>query len=258
MGTIALIAAMLKLHLVTMRSYWFNTVAQIGSVYVIFLMIFMGARSLTGGDEAFGDTLSGIVVGSMVFTFLLVAFAQVSNLLMEDALQGTLEHIAMSPLGLTRVMLCRVSTSLVPGLVVTLLVVLLMMASTGKWLHLRLETVVPLLLLTASGLVGVGFALGGMAILIKRIQGIFDAMNLLVGALVVISVETLWFVKFLPVAWGTTLIKRVMIQDLSIVEIPVADLAFLLANSAAYFAIGIGVFRLCEARARERGVLGHY
>lgn len=87
-----------------------------------------------------------------------------------ELLKGTLEQLAMSPLGFGRVLLSRLAAAFLFDLLVMLLFLLLMMASTGKWLHLDLLSLLPLLLLTMAGVLGIGFIMGGLALVFKQIQ----------------------------------------------------------------------------------------
>ncbi len=52
-----------------------------------------------------------------------------------------------------------------------------MMATTGKWMNLDFVSLVPLLAITLLGAYGFGFALGGLALVFKRIQALFQIMQ---------------------------------------------------------------------------------
>jgi len=70
--------------------------------------------------------------------------------------------------------------------------------------------------------------------------------------------DTMPWVKFLPVTWGVHLIGRVLIGGQSLYAMPFLDVALLAAISATYFLIGYALFKRLEGVARDRGLLGHY
>lgn len=249
---------MLKRHVLELRAYSFDTLMSLLVAYMFFLMIFVGAWASLGDQATFGRTLTQVVVGLMVWMMALQAFIEVASRISTEAVQGTLEQLAMAPLGLRNVLLCRALAMSVIQLGYVLVFLLLMMATTQQWLHLDLFSLVPLLLLTVLSVQGLGFAMGGITLIYKRTSSTFGLWQFIFIALLAIPVEKAEFLVFLPLAWGAHLIQRVMIDGVSILAIPAGDLAILVVNSGLYLAAGLLVFRLFERKARERGVLGHY
>lgn len=258
MTAVIVMQAMLKRYALETRQYAFNTVMGLVVAYMFFFMIFVGAWA-TGGDQAgFGQTVSGVVVGLMVWLLALSAFSDVAGRLTTEASQGTLEQLAMSPVGLGRVVVYRAFSQFFIQLATVLVFLFLMMATTGRWLHLDFPSLLPLLVLTVAGAQGVGLAMGGLTLLFKRTAATFGLLQFVFIALLAVPPEKLSTMRYLPLSWGTHLIRRVMIEGVSLLQIPVGDLLFLAANGAAYFGIGYGIFRICERIARDRGMLGHY
>lgn len=257
-ATFVLLMAMFKKYWIELRRYSFNTLSSLVAIYLLFLLIFYGARGFAGGNPAFGETLSGLVVGFMVWLFALYAYSELSWVLLQEAQQGTLEQLSMSPVGLGRVLLSRIAASMVYHLLIVTAFLFLMMASTGKWLNLDILSLLPLMLMTISGVLGIGFIMGGLALVFKQVQASFQILQFLFVALIAAPPDKFPFVKFLPLSWGTRLIAKVMIGNTSILEIPPGDLLFLLVNSVFYFSLGYAFFKLFERMARNRGLLGHY
>ncbi len=258
MRTLVMLKAMFKRYAIELRRYAFNTLSMLVSFYLVFLMVFWGARTFVGGSAQFGDTLAGIIVGFTVFYLTIYAYAELSWVLVQEAQQGTLEQLSMSPLGFGRVLLARIFAALAfrVGIMVVLLVA--MMATTGRWLSFDLPTVIPLLVLTVASAQGLGFLMGGLAIVFKQIQAALGILQFLFFALIAAPVDTFPAVKYLPLAWGTDLLGRAMIDGTSLLGLPAADVALLVGNATVYFGGGFAVFKLFERVARNRGLLGHY
>jgi ABC-2 type transport system permease protein len=253
-----LYGASLRWRVIEFRRYAFDTLSSVLSIYGFFVVIFLGAKLFGGDRPGFGHTLEGVVVSYALWAFTILSLGSLTFELTQEATEGTLEQLGMSPFGLVRVLLARVASSLVVYFVVWSGLLLVMMTTTGKWLNLDVVSVVPLLFVTLVGMIGVGFVLGGQAIVFKRIQNALQIYQILIIALVVVPADRVTVIKFLPLGWGTHLLQRVLVDGDSIFELGAGDLLFLVANSLFYFLGGIAVFRLFERAARERGLLGHY
>lgn len=258
MRTAVLYGAWLRRNFIEVRRYYFDTLSGLLTIYAFFVVLFFGARLFGGSNPNFGDTLSGMVVSYGIWAMAMFSLSSLTFELTQEAQLGTLEQLSMSPFGLPRVFVARVFTNVVVyfGMFVLLLVV--MMATTGKWLNLSPVSTLPLLLITLLGVIGVGFVLAGIAIVFKRVQNAIQIYQVALIGLIIAPIDRLPALKYLPLSWGSELMRRVMVDDASIFRMPVADLTFLLANSAVYFAAGLGVFKLFERSARDKGLLGHY
>lgn len=258
MSSLVVVGAQFRRTFVEFRRYAFETVSGIVTLFGFFVMLFLGARAVGQQIPGFGDTLSSIVVAYAVWSFAVGAYQNLVNAIVMEAQQGTLEQLAMSPFGLVRVLFGHVAAGLVFNFGVVTVLLLLMMSVSGQWLNIDLLSVVPLAFVTVIGIVGVGFGIGGLAVVFKRIQSALQIALVVLIALVAVPAESVPAVKYFPLAWGTTLLRRVMVDGASILSMPPGDLLFLLANSAGWLALGVGVFKILEGVARDRALLGHY
>ena len=258
MSTAVLYGTLLRRSLIEFRRYVFDTLSGLISIYGFFLVIFFGAK-IFGGDQAgFGESIEGVVVSYGMWAITMFALGSLTYDLTQEAQLGTLEQLGMSPFGLVRVLIARAFTSLASYIVMWVGLLVVMMATTGRWLNIDVLSVVPLLAVTIVGVIGVGFVLASFAIVFKRVQQVLQIYQVLFIGLVVVPPDDVPFMKYLPLSWGTHLMSRVMVDDASIFGMPPGDLLFLVLNSAAYFIFGIAIFKRFEGAARQRGLLGHY
>lgn len=152
--------ALLKRNWLSLLRYPFNLIASLAVLYLVFLLIFYGAKALIGGQPTFGETLSGIVVGFLIWYLVLMAFSDLASDLIREAQQGTLEQLYMSPSGFGWVIISHLCSSLILNLWIVSFLLLLMMAGSGRWLHLDVGSIVPLLLLTVTGSTASASSLG--------------------------------------------------------------------------------------------------
>lgn len=258
MDKLYLFKAVFKKNLIELRRYLFNTLSGLVTVYIIFLLIFFGAQAFIGGQPRFGNTLSGIVVGFFLWTFALNAYNEPSRALIQEAQWGTLEQLYMSPVGLGWVVLFQMISSFLVTLVFSMSFLFIMMATTGRFLHLDLLSIIPLILITLGAVYGVGFIMGGLALVFKRIESSFQILQFVFIALVMVPPQEFPLLKYLPLSFGAMLIRKTMIEGLSITGLPLGDLIFLIINSVLYFLLGLAGFKYMERIARRRGLLGHY
>lgn len=248
---------------IELKRYAFNTFSMIVSIYLFFLLVFYGIQRFGGGggggrSGGFGETLDGVVVGFFVVSTVFAVFSHVAGSITRESRMGTLEQLAMSPAGLVPVLVSGSIASTIYRIGISFLLLFLMMATTGQWLHLDVFSVVFLLGLTVVGVQGIAFAAGGLALLYKEVHAALSILNMVLIGLVAVPVDRIGFAHYLPISWGSHLLREVMVRDHSVFEMSASSLTILVVNSAAYFAVGVVVFGMMERRARSRGVLGHY
>lgn len=96
-----------KVYLPELRRYAFNTVSAIVTLYIVFVVMFFGAQAVAGPAETFGSTMEALVVGSLVWVFALIGFGNLGQSVTQEAQQGTLEQLFLSPWGFGWVALGR-------------------------------------------------------------------------------------------------------------------------------------------------------
>jgi ABC-2 type transport system permease protein len=134
----------------------------------------------------------------------------------------------------------------------------LMLLTTDQSLRLAPVAVVSVGLLALATAVGVGLALGGLALVYKRIENVFQLVQFAFVALIAAPVEEVAGLKLLPLALGSHLLRLVMVEGRSLWELPSLDLALLVVVAVAYLGAGYAVFGVAVRLARRRGTLGAY
>lgn len=250
--------AILVRFLIELKRYPLNTLSSLATLYIVFLILFTGARYAQGlGVNLFGEGLEGLVVGYLVWTFAVIAYSDLSWELMREAQQGTLEQLYMSPQGFRFVSASWIVASFLVSLVWIAALLGLMMLTTGRILRFPVGTVLPLLLLTVAPVYGIGFAMAGLALVYKRIQAFFQILQFVFVALVALPADAPWG-KALPLSLGTRLLGRAMADGATLASLPPLDLLALAGTGAFYLLVGVAVFRAFEGIAKDRGLLAHY
>jgi len=236
----------------------FNALIQL----VVLVATFIGIIFFKALEPA---KLASTLLGCMVWYYATRAISSMSHDLQQEAHTGTLEQMYMSPASVEFILLGRVLASFF----VTTLKILVIYGILALWLDIhvpvRLAGIVPFAL-TMIGLFGFGYIIGGATLLFKHIGALSSLTKTLLLFLngSVLSNESMpkWlFVisKTLPTTEGISVLRKVTLHDQSL-ALAWADgsLIHLILNSAAYFLVGIVVFKWCERKVKEKGTLGQY
>lgn len=254
--SVLLLRAVGRKKLRLLARYHVNTLSKIGTVFALFLIIFVGGRAATGG--AITDSLGGIIVGFFLYTMALESFSSVSNDISREKMWGTLEQLYLSAHGFRRVIAAKVVVNVFVSFLLGSGVLALMLVTTGERLHFDVVSIVVVGTLTLATAVGLGFVFAALAIIYRRIQSLFRIVNLVLLGFVAAPVEGNPLLKLIPLTLGSHLIRRIMVDGVPFWQLPAADLWLLVAKAAVYVVVGGVVFAYGVDVARRRGVFGHY
>ncbi|MFO7992179.1 MAG: ABC transporter permease [Thermoplasmata archaeon] len=246
--------AIMKNYFIHLKRYWFNTAMMMGGVYILFVLVFFGLQSFGATSE----TLEGSIVGFALWIFAIIGFSELSWSLMEEARNGTLEQLYLSPVSFRRISGYRIISSFLVNLIIILIFLFSMMVGTGYYLNMN-PGVLILIFFTLLSVYGIGYILGGLSLIFKKIQAVFSIMQFVFIVLLILPVITdSPVIYFLPVSWGTVLINKMMISGYSLFDLSLQSLGILFLNSTIYLGIGYLSFGILEDIAKDKGLLGHY
>jgi len=248
--------AAFKKKLLLLVRYPVNTLSQFGTMALFFLAIFYGGRAVA--PAAITDTLSGLIVGYMLWTLCIASYGGLSWGITREAQWGTLEQLFMSPFGFGPVMAVRTVVNVLESFLWGAATLLFMMLVTGRWLTIDPVTVLPLAALALAPAVGIGFVFGGLAIRFKRIENAFNLAQFVFIGLIAAPVDQYPLMKWLPLAQGSQLLQTAMGEGVALWNLPADELGVLVVTAVGYLLVGYVVFHYCQRWARREGVMGHY
>ena len=164
----------------------------------------------------------------------------------------------MTPFGFAPVALLKGAAKVVRTFLLSTVILAAMLLITGTTLELHVVTVVVVATLSVLSVLGLGFAAGGVTVLYKRIGNWLNLIQFGFVVLVSAPVLELPWLKVLPLAHGSALLQRAMVDGVRLWQFPAADLALLVGVAVGYLGFGYAVFRAATRRARRLGVLGDY
>ncbi len=246
--------SLLKKYFIELKRYFLNTLMSMGGIFILFMMVFFGLASFEAGTE----TLKGTIVGFAMWTFAVMAYSEMSWSLLEEARDGTLEQLYLTPVSFRRISAYRVLSSFLFQFVLFMIFLTAMMVVTGEYLTLG-PGVIVLVGLSLISVYGIGYIMGGLSLVFKKVQAgnqILQFMFILFLVLPTITEHPIIYAT--PISWGNVLINRMLVGGYTLLDFSLMDISILLLNSLAYLAVGVAAFTYLEKIAKERGLLGHY
>jgi len=253
------------------RRYW--TVVRypvdyftgIVSLYLLFIGVFYGvAGNFDEGVAGLDRTLDSLALGTAMWFFAISVMNQVRVILEMEAVTGTLEQLFIAPVRFFWILSMRAFTGFVASVVAVALLLVLIMATTGRWLAIPIIPAIAIITLAALGIQGVALVMGGLTLVFKRIGQLNMIVQFAFLFLAFPPIENLnpaWrgVAYSFPLARAMTLLRGLGIDGWAWNDAAaLANLASLVVNSAVYLVVGWAFYLLCERIAKAYGLLGHY
>jgi ABC-2 type transport system permease protein len=242
----------------------------------LFIVFFLLFAALVGrGDEvaATGEIswsfetefVSWLFVGFIAFTFFYLQSVKLFWRLLGEIQSGTLEQVYLSPLPSWLVV---AAGRVVAAVIETMFVVFMLYATTSLFVDLDIPwhagVMLPLLFLVVAS-VGYSLVLGGLTLVLKRVEMLADLMLVPVfvasGMLVPLDQLPGWLAaigRVLPVTHGLESMRGVVFEGRSFgVMWGDGGLVWVVASALGWLLVGIVCFRLGERIAKRQGSLSH-
>lgn len=236
--------------------YPVNLVAGIVSAVVLFAMIFFGGKAV--GFSAIGESTAGLVIGYYLFLLTTQAYQGTASMVTKEAGWGTLERHFASPFGFERVMIMKGSVKILWRFVRNTVILGVLMLLTGEFFTVPVFTVLFIILFTLIAVFGVGLAVGGLAVLYKRIENLTAAFNFVIIGLVGAPVLNAPWLRVFPIVQGSVMLQETVTEGTRLWEFAPSEVGLLIVIGVGYFVPAVFAFRLLHRRARKLGVLGDY
>lgn len=242
-------------------------------LFIAFFLLFAalvgrGQEVAASGEVSWSfdtDHVSWLFVGYVAFTFFYLQSVKLFWRLLGEIQSGTLEQVYLSPLPSWLVV---AAGRVVAAVVETIVVVAMLYAATSLMVDFDVpwsaEAILPLLFLVAAS-VGYSLVLGGLTLVLKRVEMLSDLMLVPVfvasGMLVPLDQTPGWLAaigRILPVTHGMVSMRGALFEGRSVgVMWGDGGLVWVIASAVGWMLVGILAFRLGERIAKRQGSLSH-
>lgn len=252
-----LFKANFRKEFIEMIRYYPNTIAQIISLYLMFLAAFLGLKFI-GNPASFDDNVQYTIVSMLAWLLAMASFGNPSVTILQEATRGTLEQLHLTPYRTWKIMFSRIVSQLLLTAIMAFILIVIIQITTNQWLNFNPLTTIPIMAVTFLSMVGVGFMMAGIAMVFKQIQNILQILQFILMGVVFFPLTIAPFLEVLPFIKGVNMLRDVMMKDLTLIDFTVMDYLSLCVNAIVYLSIGIFVFIKCELAAKQRGLLSQY
>ncbi len=252
--TLSLFLAESKMVFWTMKRYIVNTMAGMGVMFLIFMGMFWGVKTI-GGSGVTGESLDSMLVGYVLWMSAMFCMQSTGSEILSESQQGTLEQLYLSPLGAHRIFFFRSFVNMLFNFIFMTFVLYLSMAATGRWMSVNLLYLYAMVMLSTISLVGISFMLGGVGLLHKRIQAVGGILPFGLIGLMLLPTYPMTPYSFFPFVAGAAVVRNSIVKGASY---PLWWYLFIAANSLVYLMAGLFIFRILERKAMKLNKMGQY
>ncbi len=238
------------------RYYPSEVIAVIVILTALFYGLILGIHYVVGTSLSFGDRLDSLVVGYVLWALVALTVGDFPRTIQNEAQTGILEQIFLSPFGASTIYLVRAFANMTLNLVLIFGVLLTILAITKSQIQFSPSLLLPLCTVV-MGAIGLGFGMGALALLFKRIHRITSIFEFSLLFLLTAPVETwrglpLVLGQLLPMTSGMAMLRAMMVRSEAFHPL---EFVWAVINGVAYFALGMLLFQIIERYTKQQGIL---
>ncbi len=254
MKMLHLMAAEGKMLYWTLRRYLFNTLMGFGVMFLIFMGMFWGIKTI-GGTGVTGDSLDSMLVGYVLWVSAMLALQNTGTEITSESQRGTLEQLYLSPMGADKIFFVKAVMNMVFNFIFITAMLYISMAATGRWMNINLLYLYAMVLLSTLSLVGISFMMGGIGLIHKRIGSVNGILSFGLIGLMFLPTFPITPYAFLPFVAGAATVRNGIVRGH---VYPVWWYLFIAGNSLLYLVLGLMIFSKMEKKARRLNKMGQY
>lgn len=238
----------------SLRRYMFNTVAMIVVMFLIFMGMFWGVKTI-GGSGVTGDSLDSMLVGYILWVSAMLAISGTGSEILSESRGGTLEQLYLSPLGAHKIFFIRALVNIFFNFIIITIMLYISMAATGRWMNINLLYLYAMVFISTLSLVGISFMMGGLGLIHKKIGSVNGIISFGLIGLMLLPTYPITPYAFLPFIAGAATVRNSIVQGASF---PAWWYMFITANGILYIALGLAVFKKMEIKAKRLNKMSQY
>ena len=242
----------------TIRYKW-NSLLGLVSVILLFALLFLGYKGVAGNSPDYTSGLAHLLTGYILTISALFFYQDIAQNLSTEASEGVLEMLSMSPFGYTCIGAVRLCINSIWNIVMITAISLVLILITGRTFEADIGLLLPLMLLFLLPAIGMSFALGGLQLILKKLDSLMGLLQFLVAILVAIPIDGAFlFARALPGVLPAHLARSVAAGLITRETLPGDLVTQAILISVLWLFVGALLFRWAEKRAKRDGHLAHY
>lgn len=247
-------------ELIEFRRYPTELISELVVIVVVFYGLFLGGEYISGGS-IIGNRLGDVIVSYAIWSLVLVIIGTFGWSISNEAQNGTLEQVCLTPIGIRPLLFLRSLANLLTASLFTGGALFGLMALTGHWISFSVGELVPAVMVLVMA-IGLGFLVASVAILFKRSNQFLNLLQFFLLFLVMAPFGILTgplrlLTIVIPFAPEVHVLQDIAVHQAALSQ-EVTWLLLSLANMVFFLGVGLLVYGLAHGRAKRLGTLGHY
>lgn len=248
----------IKFLFIRLKSYWVDWISGNVNLLLGLIFLYLGINSFKENvDNLNTIDLKTIqmIVGLYTFVIIQEGITGLVSRVSEGKTSGVFEQIIVNPYGSWFILFCKSVAGAVITVFSLFVFVPLAMIITGKYFSINVIKLIFLLISLYMATIGIGFIIGGLTLIFRRLWSFAYLIQFLVLTLIILPSYPFSLYSLLPISPQAMTINKVIAYNLTI---SYKWWIYLYLNGFVYFVMGVLIYKKLEEVAREKGVLGHY
>lgn len=230
-----------------------NTITSIVVFYVIFLLVSKGVMKI-GTNLDYGSTMQGIIVAYYSWTMILSVFTSVGYIVENNRNTGVLENIMLNSPCFTFLLLIESFTSMLLYFLFSWLNLFLFKITAGVEMSFRFFSTGYLLLIGLLSVLGISLFIAGINTVLKKANAVLTVLQFAFLGILFLPVNSYTKI-FVPFTVAKTMLKKVMVENISALSLPIDMHISLWINTLLFLLFGIITFNWFIKAAKKKGLL---
>jgi len=237
--------------------YPINTVFGRIGWWVIFLLLFLGIN-IFGPSLFEGDGQVNLIKGYILWFMVMANLQEISDFISEETKIGTISFLFVQPIGFSWIVFAKVINKFIIISLELVIILFAIMLSIDKYVVFN-KLYVVVVLVSMLSIWGWALILGGISLLIQKIDSIVSIISITFSLIAVIPKEKFYLKIIFPFSYGMDLIYSIDANMYSIMQL-IRTREFIMGtvSSLAILLFGLFVFSLCKKTAIRKGIIGYY
>lgn len=241
-----------------LKSYWLDWAAGIINLLLLLFFLNLGINSFNGNVIS-GDVLNSkslqVIIGLYAFILIEDGLVGMVNKVTEGKTSGVFEQMIVNPYRSWFILFSKSIANIIINIITINILVPIVMVITGNYYSFNFFIFLLLCIPLCLSTTGIGFILGGLTLIFRRLNNFSYLIQFLVLSLMVLPSYPFSIYSLLPIAPQSMVINKVMASNLTL---NYKWWMYIYFNGFVYFIAGIILYNFMEEIGREKGLLGHY
>lgn len=251
--------ACLEKVIIDFKSYLINSLSTMLSLLLIFTAIYLGISMLAKNGNTFDP--QQLIIDYIQWMFCIYCYQNIAESVVGTSRQGTIQKIYLSSVGYKWYLFYDSLSYLAIAfleIIAVLIAIKFIFDSASMNILIRYLQYSPIMLLSLASILGLGYAFGGLALLLKKVSAFLYLFQYVFAMMLVFFRTESLSMYLMPYVYGAHLIRKMMAAGESLQSLSTASILILVVNSIVYLIVGLAIFSLGEKVVLKRGTLGHY